>query len=101
MKPAYDEIEAGILDAVREMTADWDLELDDLGPQSGLVADICFSSVDFLHLMAAVEMKFGKKLSYESLLIQDGGYRTELTVGELARFVHENYEQEEPGPVPA
>lgn len=83
------------------MTADWDLELEELGPQSALVEELCFSSVDFLHLMAAVEMKFGKKLSFESLLIQNGSYRTELKVGELAAFVEENFDKEQADPVSA
>ena len=101
MKPTVQQIETSIMEIVKEMTEDWDLEMDDLEPQAGLVEELCFSSVDFLHLMAAVEMKFGKKLSYESLLVEDGSYRTELTVHELAVFVDENYEQAEPGPVSA
>lgn len=83
------------------MTADWDLELDELGSQTALVEELCFSSVDFLHLMAAVEMKFGKKLSFETLLIQNGSYRTELSVGELATFIEENFENEASEPVSA
>lgn len=83
------------------MTADWDLELDELGPESALVEELCFSSVDFLHLMAAVEMRFGKKMSFESLLVQNGQYRQELKVGELATFVEENFDKEQADPVSA
>jgi acyl carrier protein len=96
MKPTTQEIEASVMEIVKEMTEDWDLEMDDLEPEAGLVEELCFSSVDFLHLLAAVEMKIGRKLSYEELLVRDGSYRTELTVRELAKFVDENYEQAEP-----
>jgi hypothetical protein len=51
--------------------------------------------------MAAVEMRFGKKLSFESLLIQNGQYRTELKVGELATFVEDNFDKEAADPVSA
>lgn len=83
------------------MTADWDLELDELGPQSALIEELCFSSVDFLHLMAAVEMRFGKKIAFEPLLVHNGAYRTELTIGELATFVEENFDKEPREPVSA
>ena len=96
MKPTAQEIESSVMEIVKEMTEDWDLEMDDLEPDAGLVEELCFSSVDFLHLLAAVEMKIGRKLSYEELLVQDGSYRTELTVRQLAQFVDENYEQAEP-----
>jgi acyl carrier protein len=101
MTPNPQEIESAILEIVKDMTADWDLELDQLGAESALVEELCFSSVDFLHLMAAVEMRFGKKLSFESLLIQNGAYRTELKVGELAGFVAENFDREQVDPVSA
>lgn len=101
MTPNHQEIENAILEIVKEMTADWDLELDELGADSALVEELCFSSVDFLHLMAAVEMRFGKKLSFESLLIQNGQYRTELKIGELAAFVEDNFDKEAADPVSA
>ena len=101
MKPSHAQIVSGILQLVREMTSDWDLDLEDLGPDSKLVADFCFSSVDFVHLVASVEMRFGRKLRFEKLLIRDGAYRTELTVGELARFVDDEYDHEVGEPVPA
>lgn len=96
MKPSAQEIESSIMEILKEMTEDWDLEMDELEPDAGLVEELCFSSVDFLHLMAAVEMKVGRKLNYEELLVEDGSYRTELTVRELAKFVDEKYDQAEP-----
>ncbi|MCA9778468.1 MAG: acyl carrier protein [Candidatus Eremiobacteraeota bacterium] len=96
MKPSAQEIENSIMEILKEMTEDWDLEMDELEPDAGLVEELCFSSVDFLHLMAAVEMKIGRKLNYEELLVEDGSYRTELTVRELAKFVDEKYDQAEP-----
>lgn len=96
MKPTAQQIENSIMEILKEMTEDWDLEMDELEPDAGLVEELCFSSVDFLHLMAAVEMKIGRKLNYEELLVEDGSYRTELTVRELARFVDEKYDQAEP-----
>ncbi|MBI4858871.1 MAG: acyl carrier protein [Candidatus Riflebacteria bacterium] len=101
MKPTHAQIVSGIVQLVREATADWDLDLEDLGPDSKLVADLCFSSVDFVHLVASVEMRYGRKLQFEKLLIRDGAYRTELTVGELAQFVDDEYDHESQGPRPA
>ena len=57
--------------------------------------------MDVVHLLASVEMRFGRKLGYEQLLVKNGTYRTELSIGELSRFVYEEYDRGGVGPASA
>lgn len=91
MKPDQQQVQTSILEILTEMTGDWDLE-EALTPASKLSADLGFSSVDLLELLAALDMRLGRKLRYELLLVQDGQFRTDLCVADLARFVVEHYD---------
>jgi len=93
MTPTYQEIEGSIIDMLKDMTSDWDLELESLDGTSRLSADFCFSSVDMLDLMAKVDMRYKRKLRYDQLLIRNGSYVTDLSVGELASFVHDRFDE--------
>lgn len=91
MKPDQTQIQKSILEILTEMTSDWDLE-EALTPASTLSADLGFSSVDLLELLAALDMRLGRKLRYELLLVHEGQFRSDLCVADLARFVNEHYE---------
>ncbi len=100
MKPDKSQIQNSILDILTEMTGDWDLD-EALTPASKLSADLGFSSVDLLELLAALDMRLGRKLRYELLLVHEGQFRTDLCVADLAGFVSENYDSVVSGsPVP-
>lgn len=91
MKPDKDQLQRSILDILTEMTGDWELE-EPLTPASTLSADLGFSSVDLLELLAALDMKLGRKLRYELLLVKEGQFRKDLSVADLAGFVDSHYE---------
>ncbi|NIR27879.1 MAG: acyl carrier protein [Gammaproteobacteria bacterium] len=102
MKPAISDIEAGLVELLREMTAEWDLDLDEIGPHTLLSKDLCFTSIDALNLMASIDMKYSRRLNYESLILADGKYVEDLSVTDIARFVHNHFDDEvgdEPEPM--
>ncbi|MEO0509785.1 MAG: acyl carrier protein [Verrucomicrobiota bacterium] len=66
---------------------------------SKLVEDLGFSSVDSLHIMASIDMELGKKLPYEKLVLRGGQYVSDLTVQELADFVYDTQDREDPEPM--
>ena len=78
-----------LTDIINDMTSDWDLEFS--GGVSGgtnLVADLSFESVEIVQLMVAIEQHFKlKNLSSERLLMEDGRYVADLSVGQIARFL--------------
>ena len=87
------EIEAAIIEIIKEITEDWDLEPDEIRPESSLLEDIGLSSVDALHLMATFNMRFQRSLPYEELFTMDTDYLRRLTVAQMAQFVHQNFDQ--------
>lgn len=72
-----------------EMTADWDTGFSGgIGPQTGIIADLAFESIDVVQLVGAIEERFGKRgLPFEEILIKDGNYVDEIKVSEIADFL--------------
>ncbi len=100
MKPTQDEILAGIKEILAEMIEDWDLDLKTIGADTRLSADLGLSSIDALHLVAAIDMRFNRRLPYERLILKDGKYVEELTVGDLTRFVYDHFDFDASAPQP-
>jgi acyl carrier protein len=91
MKP--EEIEQALLEILKEITADWELDPKVYQPGSRLLGDIGLSSVDALHLMATFNMRYQQSLPFDKLLALDTNYLRNLTVAQMAEFVAENFDQ--------
>lgn len=78
---------AGIL---KDLTGDWDTEFSGaIGADTRLIGDLAFESIDVVQLIVAVEERYGRRdLPFEELLMVDGRYVDEITVGEMADFLH-------------
>ena len=87
-----------ILKILKDLTKDWDLDLEELSPDTRLSEDLCFTSIDTLHLMASIDMRYQRKLPFDSLIRNGDSYRTELTVRDLVQFVWAHQEDVDPGP---
>ncbi len=82
------EIQGTVISLIEEMTADWDLELEEeISGEQQLIADLNFSSVDFVQLFVVIEEEFQKKLGFHDLLMRDGTYVDDLSVAQIAAFV--------------
>jgi acyl carrier protein len=51
--------------------------------------DLGLISMDFVHLLLALEEKLGQTFEFEKVALRDGVYRADLTVGDLADFMAE------------
>ncbi len=82
-------VTVALLRIVTDMVTDWDIEGGAaLATGTRLVADLGFVSVDLIHLIVAIEEHFGhRRLDFQELLMREGRYVDELTVGEVATFV--------------
>lgn len=85
-----DAILKAMIDIVKNMTADWDTGFDgDVNTHTRLIGDLSFESIDVVHLVVAIEQRFGRRdLPFEDLLMKDGRYVDELTVGSTVDFLH-------------
>ncbi|MBY8966094.1 MAG: acyl carrier protein [Algiphilus sp.] len=77
-------------DVLEDFIEDWDIELEEeIGRDTLLLADLEFESIDIIQLVVAIEETFGKrKLPFEQVLMKDGRYVDDLSVGAIADFLH-------------
>ena len=72
-----------------DMTQDWGLDLaEPVGADTRLMEDLGFASIDLVALIAAVDEQWQRRdWPYERLLMVDGRYVEDLTVGAVADFL--------------
>lgn len=81
-------IKDGIVGILGGMIADWGIDGVDVTPETRLVADLEFASVDVIHLAVAIEEHFKKpRMGFQELLMKDGRYVDDVTVAQLIAFV--------------
>lgn len=79
---------ATVVAIVDDLTQDWGLDRD--GPsdaQTMVVADLEFASVDIIQLCVALEQCYGRRFGFQDLLMKNGSYIGDLSLGHLAAFV--------------
>jgi acyl carrier protein len=85
-----EQVVADLVSILGDMTSDWDLDQfsGGIGPDTRLVADLSFESIEVVQLLVAIEKRFGlKNLAFDKLLVRNGQAVTDLTVDEIARFL--------------
>lgn len=95
MPPATvnEQYEKDVIEILKELTADWD-DLGGggaLGPDTGIVADLGFESLDVVYMVTAIEERYARRdLPFEQLLMVEGSYVTDLTVRQIAQFLQQS-----------
>lgn len=88
MSSSLQPIQGSIIDIIKEISQDWDTEADGvMAADTQLIEDLNFASLDFIHLVVAIEEKFQQKLGFQELLMQDGDYIDDLSIEQLVNFV--------------
>lgn len=84
-----DEIVGRLSGILRDMTSDWDLDTEaPIGRETQLIADLAFESIDIVQLVVAIEENFGQRsIPFDKLLMVDGRYVDDLSVGQVADFL--------------
>ncbi|RAM50176.1 acyl carrier protein [Mastigocladus laminosus UU774] len=80
-------IQSTIIEILKDIIQDWDLESDEISLETELVADLSFASIDIIHFVVAIEDHFKQKFGFAQLLMQDGRYVDDLSVGQIVNFV--------------
>lgn len=84
-------VQQTLIGIIEDLSQDWGIDLDE--PMSGntlLVQDMQFASVDIIQLVVAIEEHYQRpKMGFQDLLMQDGSYVEDLSVAQIAQFVHE------------
>jgi acyl carrier protein len=81
------EISRKLRETLAEFIADWGLDVD-IADATSLVEDLEFDSIDVIQFVVAIENAFqSRNLGFQSLLMQDGRYVDDLTVGQIEAFI--------------
>ena len=77
---------------IEDLTEDWDTGLAGrIGPDTTLVDDLGFASVDVVALVVAIDEHWQRRdWPYERLLMTGGHYVDDLRVGDISAFLHEH-----------
>jgi acyl carrier protein len=76
---------SSVIATIESIVQDWDLE-HPVNADTRLVADLGFESIDLIQMVAALEQDFSRpNFSFAELLIVDGRYVDDLTVGQIAK----------------
>jgi acyl carrier protein len=81
-------IETTLVEIVEDLIQDWGLDLDEgISDATLLVNDLDFASVDIIQLCVAIEQHYGQKMGFQDLLMKNGSYVSDLSIGLIADFV--------------
>lgn len=87
--PTREALQDKVIAVLNDTVRDWDLDLeDDIGPQTTLIEDLAFESIDIVQFSVALEQALGRKdLPFERLFIKDGAYVDDVSVEEVTEFL--------------
>src|SRR5207247_8800509 len=76
----------GLLEILEDMTKEWDTGFSGrIGPDTSLMNNLTFESIDIVMLIVPIEERFGKKgLPFEGLLRTDGHNGDDLKVPQMS-----------------
>ncbi|UFP92770.1 acyl carrier protein [Gloeobacter morelensis] len=94
MTVTLQKVETEIIEILMEMTADWDLDVEQIQSQTSLVEELEFASIDYVHLVVEIEEHFQRKLDFSELILRDGKYVSDISVQELVSFVTRKLNQD-------
>jgi len=73
---------------VQDLVQDWGIEAAEAAGEDTLLAvDLQFTSVDIIQLCVALEECYDRRFGFHDLLMKDGSYVGDLSLGRLAEFV--------------
>jgi acyl carrier protein len=98
MEKTKTEINEEIKEILEEVIEMYDLPQAEITNDLLLIETLGLSSVDIMHFLASVDMRYEKHLPYDKLVLKDGEYVSDFSFGEIVDFVHEYFDYNSTGP---
>lgn len=99
MKHSNEEIQTIITEVLNEMILMYELPETKITSDLLLIQTLGFSSIDIMHMLASVDMRFNKHLPYDKMLMKNGQYVTDLSIQDIVEFIYENQENASDEPI--
>lgn len=89
---AADTYTPALITLLKDFTQDWDNDYDaTMTRETKLLADLGFESIDIIQLVVAIQEEVvRKKISFDKLLMKDGRYVDDLSIGMIADYLSAN-----------
>jgi acyl carrier protein len=89
MPASSDQLVGQLSELLKDFTQDWDNEFEgEMTRDTKLLGDLGFESIDIIQLVVAIEQMVHKsKMPFNELLMRDGRYVDDLSIGQIADFV--------------
>ncbi|MDB5969783.1 MAG: acyl carrier protein [Hydrocarboniphaga sp.] len=89
MPASSDQLVGQLSELLKDFTQDWDNEFEgEMTRETKLLGDLGFESIDIIQLVVAIEQMVHKsKLPFNELLMKEGRYVDDLSIGQIADFV--------------
>jgi acyl carrier protein len=83
------QFQTQLVTLLEDFTQDWDHEFEGrMDRQTRLLADLGFESIDIIQLVVAIEEDIThRKVPFDQLLMKDGRYVDDLSIGQIADFL--------------
>lgn len=73
-----------VIGTIETLVQDWEID-EPIGSDTRVVADLGFESIDLIQMVAALEQAFRRHgVSLVDMLVADGRYVSDLTIGQIA-----------------
>lgn len=84
-----DSVSTTLVRTLQDFIQDWGLDAD-ITPETTIVGDLEFDSIDVIQFTVALESAFGsRKIGFQDLLMQDGRYVDDLSVAQFQTFLEQ------------
>lgn len=89
MPASANAYETRLIALLQDFTQDWDHGFEgEMGRDTRLLADLGFESIDIIQLVVAIQEEVVKrKLSFDQLLMKNGRYVDDLSIGQIADYL--------------
>ncbi|MGQ0621525.1 MAG: acyl carrier protein [Panacagrimonas sp.] len=89
MSETSDSYTARLIALLMDFTQDWDNEFEgQMGRGTRLLGDLGFESIDIIQFVVAIQEDIVKrKLSFDQLLMKEGRYVDDLSIGQIADYL--------------
>ncbi len=100
MKPTLEQVQTEVINLVEEISKTSTHGSDnEITPQTKLVEDLGFSSMDIIHLLASIDMRFRRKLKYDLFFRRTDQLVQDFSIAEIADFIFDNFDNQVTDPV--
>lgn len=93
MEKTRAEIKHEVKEILEEIIEMFDLPQVEISDDLLLIETLGLTSVDIMHFLASVDMKYEKHLPYNKLMLKEGKYVTDFSFGEIIDFIHANFDE--------